>query len=281
MRGRPLAGERVVVATQQLLRLGELEEQLVPAALAVLERAGGQRGGVADRQHDQTVDPFRRHQRRRPGDTRRPSRGRRRAAREMFSASKIATTSATLRPTRYSLTSAGLSESPKPRRSGAIARKPLCVRALTWWRQSVRAIREAVQQQDWQAVADVGHGEFHSVVVDPPHDRAGYGVWRLLNTQAIATVRRHRFKPQCEGKRDARTGRRSHGGGLGRRHAAGRQPVHGRHGGVRQRPRDAARTSRRRSGRPPARWPACPRSRSISPRATSSRPATRRTCWWR
>ena len=80
---------------------------------------------------------------------------------------------------------------------------------------------------------------------------------------------------------DARTGRRAHGGGLRRRHAAGRQPLHRRDRGVRQRPRDAARLPGRdpRAGRHAS--PASPRSRSTSRRATSSRPATRRTCWWR
>ena len=48
--------------------------------------------------------------------------------------------------------------------------------------------------------------------------------------------------------------------------------------GVRQRPGDAARTSRPRSARRPARSPACRRSRCTSPTTTSSRRATRRTC---
>ena len=40
-------------------------------------------------------------------------------------------------------------------------------------------------------------------------------------------------------------------------------------------------TSRQRSEHPPARYLACPASRSTSPITTSSRQATSPMCWWR
>ena len=68
---------------------------------------------------------------------------------------------------------------------------------------------------------------------------------------------------------------------LRRRHAARRRPLHGAVGRVRQRPGDAARTSRPRSAPRPARSPACRRSRCTSPTTTSRPRATRPTCWSR
>ena len=71
----------------------------------------------------------------------------------MSSASKIATMSATLRPTRYSPTSSGLPESPKPRRSGAIVRETRCVERFDLVAPEVRAVRKAVEQEHRRAVA--------------------------------------------------------------------------------------------------------------------------------
>jgi hypothetical protein len=38
-----------------------------------------------------------------------------------------------------------------------------------------------VEQEDGFARALVEHGELDTVAISPPHDRAGYGVWSLLN----------------------------------------------------------------------------------------------------
>ena len=42
-------------------------------------------------------------------------------------------------------------------------------------------VREAVEQEDRWALALVEHRQLDTVAVNPPHDRAGYGVWSLLN----------------------------------------------------------------------------------------------------
>ena len=52
-----------------------------------------------------------------------------------------------------------------------------------------RGVREAVQQEDRFALAFVEHREFDVIAINPPHDRAGYGVWSLLNTHHVETDR--------------------------------------------------------------------------------------------
>ena len=62
-----------------------------------------------------------------------------------------------------------------------------------------RGVGEAVQQEHRRTFALVEHRQLDAVAVDPPHDRAAYVVWSLLNARAIETVRPHRHKSQCEG----------------------------------------------------------------------------------
>ena len=95
--------------------------------------------------------------------------------------------------------SCGCPTSPKPRRSGAIGPEPASVERRDLVAPERCRVREAVQEQHRRAVALVGHRQLHTVAVDPPHDRAAYVVWSLLNTQAVETVRRHRHKHTCEG----------------------------------------------------------------------------------
>ena len=63
---------------------------------------------------------------------------------------------------------------------------------------SARRVREAVEQQHGGTLALVDHRELDAVTVDPPHDRAGYGVWILLNGQPLQPSGAQ-VKPQCEG----------------------------------------------------------------------------------
>ena len=97
--------------------------------------------------------------------------------------------SATLRPTRYSLGSLWLVRLAEAAQVGRNRSQPDLVERRDLVAPQVRGVREAVQQEHRRPVSLVVHGEFDSIAVHPPHDRAAYVVWSLLNAQAVETVR--------------------------------------------------------------------------------------------